>query len=76
MILAPAPPVTCDQSDCPATAQRLIMIHGQDFHFCGHHTVELLQTLPAHASDTSTVHTERRDRPLTTGGTHPAPALA
>lgn len=61
MTPAPAPPVICDRSDCPAPAQHLIMIHGQDSHFCGHHTVELRQTLSSHASRPSTVATEHRD---------------
>jgi len=75
MTTAPAPPVICDRSDCPAAAQRLIMIHGQDFHFCGHHTVELLHTLPAHASRTSTITTERPDPPPTPVGTDPTLVL-
>ena len=27
---------TCDRHACPAPAQRTLLIHGQDFHFCGH----------------------------------------
>jgi hypothetical protein len=38
----------CDQRDCPAIALHHVEIHGQDFHFCGHHWAELSPALLAH----------------------------
>jgi hypothetical protein len=40
----------CDQHACPAPAQRTLLIYGQDFHFCGHHSVEVERALTATAT--------------------------
>ena len=40
----------CDRSECPATALHDFVVHGQDFHFCGHHWAELSPTLRAGGS--------------------------
>lgn len=45
MAPAAAAVAICDRGDCPAPAQRTLMLHGQDFHFCGHHAVEVTHAL-------------------------------
>ena len=47
---APTAPAICDRGDCPALAQHLVVLHGQDFYFCGHHAVELTRALAALAA--------------------------
>lgn len=39
--------MVCDHSECPAPALRTFIVHGQDFHFCNHHAVELIGSLAA-----------------------------
>lgn len=34
--------------NCPAPALHVVTMHGQDFYFCGHHTVELAHAIWAH----------------------------
>lgn len=47
MATAPATVAICDRGDCPAPARRTLVLHDQDFHFCGHHAVELVHTIEA-----------------------------
>ena len=67
---------TCDRGDCPAPALHVVMMHGQDFYFCGHHTVELAHAIWSHdatgapsgtlAGDHAALDTRvTGDRPLT-----------
>ncbi len=37
----------CDRSECPAPALHDLVLHGQDFHFCGHHWAELSSAVRA-----------------------------
>lgn len=32
----------CDHGDCPAPAVSMLLIYGEDFYFCHHHSEELL----------------------------------
>lgn len=38
----------CDHRDCPAFALHHIDLHGQDFHFCGHHWEKVSAALLAY----------------------------
>ncbi|HSJ45561.1 MAG TPA: hypothetical protein VK923_12830 [Euzebyales bacterium] len=48
MAPGPATAAVCDRGDCPAPARHVVMMHGQDFYFCGHHTVELAHAIRSH----------------------------
>lgn len=41
----------CDRGDCPAHALHRVDLHGQDFHFCGHHWAELAPVLAQQAAE-------------------------
>lgn len=47
--MAPTAP-TCDHPTCPAPGPHTLLIHDQDFHFCGHHRTQLQRSL-----DTATI---------------------
>ena len=40
----------CDRSECPAPGTQWVVIHGQDFYFCGHHWREMAAQLTAAGS--------------------------
>lgn len=74
------PPVAvaiCDRGDCPAPTQRTLMVHGQDFHFCGHHAVEVthaLGTLDTATTSRAIMKTSDAARPALIGR-EPKPAV-
>jgi hypothetical protein len=35
----------CDKHACPAPAQRTLLVYGQDFYFCGHHSADVERAL-------------------------------
>jgi hypothetical protein len=41
---------TCDRRACPAPAQRVVVVHGQDFSFCAHHAAEMRSAFAAAAA--------------------------
>ena len=52
MAPGPATAAVCDRNDCHTRARHAGMMHGQDFYFCGHPTVELAHAIRSHdASD-------------------------
>jgi hypothetical protein len=63
--MTPSATVTqiCDQRSCPAPAQRTLLIYGQDFHFCDHHSATVECALMASGTVRWMIITEHRAEP-------------
>jgi hypothetical protein len=64
--MTPSATVTqiCDQRACPAPAQRTLLIYGQDFHFCDHHSAEVERALTTTANGRWMAIANNRFEPL------------